>query len=53
MNHTPEEAVPYDATRQSGADHGKDLRLQRLLTKDLYCLHRRQANAKLNMYAFA
>ncbi|WP_342410255.1 type 2 isopentenyl-diphosphate Delta-isomerase [Paenibacillus sp. FSL R10-2778] len=25
MNHTPEEAVPYDATRQSGADHGKDL----------------------------
>lgn len=25
MNHTPEEAVPYDANRQSGADHGKDL----------------------------
>lgn len=25
MNHTPEEAVPYDANRQSGADHGNDL----------------------------
>ena len=25
MNHTPEEAGPYDANRQSGADHGNDL----------------------------
>lgn len=25
MNHTPEEAVPYDANRQSGADHGNGL----------------------------
>lgn len=25
MNHTPEEAVPYDANRQPGADHGNDL----------------------------
>ncbi|WP_339318525.1 type 2 isopentenyl-diphosphate Delta-isomerase [Paenibacillus sp. FSL R10-2734] len=25
MNHTPEEAVPYDANRQPGADHGNGL----------------------------